>query len=109
MLALLSEIKRQDLFGSPTKTYTIADQLTSALTTDSELASLTKLAEFGRSLNGVDPSTMDTIMLPVAYDKQDPNRVVAAQPQADELWKALREDKDVPESARKSPAKGGSS
>ncbi|MFD5377128.1 LCP family protein [Streptomyces griseoincarnatus] len=109
MLALLSEIKRQDLFGSPTKTYTIADQLTSALTTDSELASLTKLAEFGRSLNGVDPSTMDTIMLPVAYDKQDPNRVVAAQPQADELWKALREDKDVPESARKSPAKGGGS
>ncbi|MEV5150736.1 LCP family protein [Streptomyces werraensis] len=109
MLALLSEIKRQDLFGSPTKTYTIADQLTSALTTDSELASLTKLAEFGRSLNGVDPSTMDTIMLPVAYDKQDPNRVVAAQPQADELWKALREDQDVPESARKSPAKGGGS
>ncbi|MFG3246387.1 LCP family protein [Streptomyces sp. NPDC048187] len=109
MLALLSEIKRQDLLGSPTKTYKIADQLTSALTTDSDLASLTKLAEFGRSLNGVDPSSMETIMLPVAYDKQDPNRVVAAQPQADRLWEALRKDEDIPESAKKSPAKGGGS
>ncbi|MGW2731456.1 LCP family protein [Streptomyces sp. NPDC001494] len=107
MLALLSEIKKQDLLGSPTKTYKIADELTTALTTDSDLASLTKLADFGRSLNGVDPSTMETIMLPVAYDKVDPNRVVAAQPQANQLWKAIRSDAVIPESAKKSPATGG--
>ncbi|MCN9242915.1 LCP family protein [Streptomyces sp. RY43-2] len=107
MLALLSEIKKQDLMGSPTKTYKIADELTTALTTDSELASLTKLAEFGRSMNGVDPSTMETIMLPVAYDKIDPNRVVAAEPQATTLWKAIRTDEQIPESAKKSPATGG--
>ncbi|GGP43492.1 LCP family protein [Streptomyces griseoincarnatus] len=107
MLALLSEVKRQDLFGSPTKTYKIADTLTSALTTDAELASLTSLAEFARSMNGVDPSTMETIMLPVAYDKVDPNRVVAAQPQAEQLWEAVRTDSDIPESAKKSPATGG--
>ncbi|BDD75556.1 LCP family protein [Streptomyces violaceoruber] len=109
MLALLSEIKRQDLLGSPTKTFKIADQLTAALTTDSDLASLTKLAEFGRSLNGVDPAAMETIMLPVAYDTQDRNRVVAAQPQAEQLWEALRKDADIPESAKKSPATGGGS
>ncbi|MFJ6074117.1 LCP family protein [Streptomyces sp. NPDC093065] len=107
MIALLSEIKKQDLLGSPTKTYKIADTLTAALTTDSELASLTALADFGRSLNGVDPSTMETIMLPVAYDKIDPNRVVAAEPQASTLWKAVRSDDEIPESAKKSPAGGG--
>ncbi|MFF0458954.1 LCP family protein [Streptomyces mexicanus] len=107
MLALLSEIKKQDLLGSPTKTYKIADKLTAALTTDSELASLTKLADFGRSLNGVDPATMETIMLPVQYDKIDPNRVVAAEPQATQLWKAVRSDSEIPESAKKSPAHGG--
>jgi LCP family protein required for cell wall assembly len=109
MTALLSEIKQQDLLGSPTKTYKIADELTAALTTDSELASLTKLAEFGRSLNGVDPASMETIMLPVAYDKTDPNRVVAAEPQASTLWKAIRNDEEIPESAKKSPARGGTS
>ncbi|MFE2053081.1 LCP family protein [Streptomyces sp. NPDC059459] len=107
LIALLSEVKKQDLLGSPTKTYKIADTLTSALTTDSELASLTSLADFGRSMNGVDPATMETVMLPVAYDKTDPNRVVAAEPQATELWKAVRSDSEIPESAKKSPATGG--
>ncbi|MDT6986784.1 LCP family protein [Streptomyces lusitanus] len=109
MIALLGEIKKQDLLGSPTKTYKIADTLTAALTTDSELASLTALADFGRSMNGVDPGSMETIMLPVAYDTQDPNRVVAAEPQASTLWKAIRSDQEIPESAKKSPATGGGS
>ncbi|MET7535390.1 LCP family protein [Streptomyces sp. NPDC005507] len=107
MLALLSEIKKQDLLGSPTKTYKIADSLTEALTTDSQLASLTSLAKFGRSMQGVDPNDMETIMMPVAYDKVDPNRVVAAEPQASTLWKAIRTDSTIPESAKKSPATGG--
>ncbi|MFC5219753.1 LCP family protein [Streptomyces coerulescens] len=108
MIALLSEIKKQDLLGSPTKAFRIADSLTESLTTDSGLASLTALAEFARSMNGIDPATMETIMLPVRYDTQDPNRVVAAEPQAGRLWQALRKDQEIPESAKKSPATGGS-
>ncbi|SCF91173.1 LCP family protein [Streptomyces sp. Ncost-T10-10d] len=107
LLALLSEVKSQDMLGSPTKSYKIANSATKSLTTDSGLASLTSLADFGRSMNGVNPDTMETIMLPVAYDKQDRNRVVAAQPQAGELWKAIRHDGTIPESAKKSPATGG--
>jgi LCP family protein required for cell wall assembly len=107
LLALLSEVKSQDLLGSPTKSYRIASSATKSLTTDAGLASLKSLAEFGRSMNGVDPGNMETIMLPVAYDKQDPNRVVAAQPQAGDLWKAIREDGTIPEAAKKSPATGG--
>ncbi|MGN9793396.1 LCP family protein [Streptomyces sp. OZ13] len=107
MMALLSEVKSQDLLGSPAKSFKIADSLTQSLTTDSELDSLTKLADFARSMDGVDPASMETIMLPVAYDKVDPNRVVAAEPQATELWKAIREDSEIPESAKKSPATGG--
>ncbi|MFI6877289.1 LCP family protein [Streptomyces sp. NPDC050400] len=107
MIALLSEIKEQDLLGSPTKTYKIADSLTNSLTTDSGIGSLTSLAKFARSMNGVDPASMETIMLPVAYDKIDGNRVVAAEPQASTLWKAIRSDSPIPESAKKSPATGG--
>ncbi|MFF2012755.1 LCP family protein [Streptomyces sp. NPDC058195] len=107
LLALLSEVKSQNLLGSPAKSYKVASSATKSLTTDSELASLTSLAEFARSMNGVDPGTMETIMLPVAYDKIDKNRVIAAEPQAGELWKAIREDAAIPESAKKSPATGG--
>ncbi|MFD6243623.1 LCP family protein [Streptomyces roseolus] len=107
LTALLTEVKNQDLLSSPAKSYKIADSATKALTTDSELASLTALGDFGRSLNGVDPQNMETIMLPVAYDKIDPNRVVAHEPNASQLWKAIREDAEIPASAKKSPATGG--
>lgn len=107
MIALLKEVKSQDLLGSPAKSFKIADSLTQSLTTDSGLDSLTKLAEFARSMDGVNPASMETIMLPVAYDKIDPNRVVAAEPQATELWKAIRNDSEIPASAKKSPATGG--
>lgn len=107
LLALLTEIKSQDLLGSPATTYKIASSATKSLTTDEGLASLTSLSEFARSMNGVDPSSMETVMLPVAYDEQDPNRVVAAEPQAGDLWKAIRTDGTIPESAKKSPATGG--
>ncbi|MET9532309.1 MULTISPECIES: LCP family protein [unclassified Streptomyces] len=107
LLDLLSEVQKQDMLSSPTKTYKIARSATKSLTTDSDLASLTKLAEFARSMKGVNPDTMETIMLPVAYDKVDPNRVVAAEPQATQLWKAIRTDFEVAASAKKSPAHGG--
>ncbi|MEV0786758.1 LCP family protein [Streptomyces sp. NPDC050423] len=107
LLALLSEVKSQNLLGSPANTYRIANSATKSLTTDEGLASLKSLTEFARSMNGVDPGSMETIMLPVAYDKTDPNRVVAAQPQARTLWKALREDAAIPETAKRSPATGG--
>ncbi|MFC7302833.1 LCP family protein [Streptomyces monticola] len=106
LLAVLSEIKTQGVLSSPTKLYGIADAATKALTTDSGLSSLTDLADFAKSLKGLDAQRMDTLMLPVAYDKQDPNRVIAAEPQAGELWAALKADRPVPDSAKKSPATG---
>ncbi|MCX5193755.1 LCP family protein [Streptomyces sp. NBC_00249] len=106
MLAMLSEIKKQDAFGNPARLYKLADAGTKSLTTDSDLASLTALSDFAQSMKGVDPGTMETIMLPVAYDKVDRNRVVVAQPQASQLWEALRTGQKIPAEAKKSPAKG---
>ncbi|MET9696547.1 LCP family protein [Streptomyces sp. NPDC006529] len=107
MMAMLSEIKQQDALGSPARLYKLADAGTKSLTTDSGLGSLTALADFAQSMKGVDPSTMETIMLPVDYDKVDRNRVVVAEPQAGTLWEALRNDRPIPADAKKSPATGG--
>ncbi|MFD3544903.1 LCP family protein [Streptomyces sp. NPDC058655] len=106
MLAMLSEIKKQDALGNPARLYKLADAGTKSLTTDSDLASLTALSDFAKSMKNVNPETMETVMLPVAYDKVDRNRVVVAQPQADQLWAALLKDEKIPASAKDSPAKG---
>ncbi|MCY0934020.1 LCP family protein [Streptomyces sp. H34-S4] len=107
MIAMLTEIKNQDALGNPARLYKLADAGTKALTTDSQLGSLKGLSDFAQSMKGVDPETMETIMLPVAYDKIDKARVVVAEPQAGQLWEALRNDKTIPASAKKSPATGG--
>jgi hypothetical protein len=52
------------------------------------------------------PSDLDPIMLPVAYDKRDGERVVPAQPQDSMLWKAIRTGSPIPAAAKKSPATG---
>ncbi|MFC7218389.1 LCP family protein [Streptomyces polyrhachis] len=105
ILALLGEVKNQDLATSPTKLYKIADTATETLTTDEGLGSVTKLASFGRSLQGLDTANMDMVMMPVEYDKRDPNRVVAREPLAGQVWEALRNDQPLPEAAKKT-AKG---
>ncbi|WP_329378109.1 LCP family protein [Streptomyces sp. NBC_01351] len=107
MMAMLREIKNQDALGNPARLYKLADAGTKSLTTDSELASLTALADFAQSMKGVDPDTMETIMLPVAYDKVDRNRVVVSEPKATQLWEALRNDQTIPAAVKKSPATGG--
>lgn len=107
MIAMLSEIKKQDALSNPARLYKLADAGTKALTTDAELDSLKGLSDFAQSMKGVDPETMETIMLPVAYDKIDKNRVVAVEPQCSQLWDALRKDQPIPASAKKSPATGG--
>ncbi|MFF8653932.1 LCP family protein [Streptomyces huasconensis] len=107
LLAALAEIKHQETLSNPAKLYKTANAATEALTTDSGLGSFTDLADFAKSLNRLGPGGMDTVMLPVEYDKRDPNRVVTAHPQADELWRALKADQPVPAAAKKSPARGG--
>ncbi|MQY15576.1 putative cell wall biosynthesis protein LcpB [Streptomyces sp. RB5] len=104
ILALLDEVKNQDLTTSPTKLYTIADTATQTLTTDEGLNSVRKLASFGRSLQGLDTGNMDMIMMPVMYDKQDPNRVVAKEPLAGKVWDAVRNDRPLPAEATEKAA-----
>ncbi|RBL85213.1 LytR family transcriptional regulator, partial [Streptomyces cavourensis] len=105
--ALIKQAKSVGIFSSPQKLFGLADAATKALTTDAG-ARLAHLAGGVRPLaERHRPGSMETVMLPVAYDKADPNRVVAAEPQAGQLWKALREDTAIPEAAKKSPATGG--
>ncbi|MFI2506351.1 LCP family protein [Streptomyces sp. NPDC018972] len=105
--ALIGEVQKQDLLTSPTKAYSIARSATGALTTDKELASLTALADFAQSVKGIDAEGMQTIMLPVTYDKVDPNRVVAVESKAEKLWTAIRDDTEIPAELLKDAKKTG--
>ncbi|MCM3812257.1 LCP family protein [Streptomyces solisilvae] len=102
--ALLDQIKHVDVFGNPKKLYDLADTSTKALTTDSELASVSKLKGFAESLKGIGSGNMKMTTLPVEYDPQNPARVLPMERKAQLVWTALRHDQPVPASATKGSA-----
>ncbi|MER7401898.1 LCP family protein [Streptomyces sp. NPDC000070] len=88
--ALLDQIAAQDLLTDPAKLYRVADAVTAGLTTDTGLDSLAELTRLGQSLQDLSASAVRTVTMPVVRAPSDPNRVVAEEPEARELWESLR-------------------
>ncbi|MFG3011686.1 LCP family protein [Streptomyces cinerochromogenes] len=88
--ALLRQLSDAGLLNDPVKLYEVADAVTAGLTTDTGLDSLNELMSLGRSLKDLDPDRVRTVTMPVVTAPSDPNRVVADEPAAGELWASLR-------------------
>ncbi|MFF8927990.1 LCP family protein [Streptomyces longwoodensis] len=88
--ALLDQIAHAGLLTDPARLYRVADALTAGLTTDTGLDSLGELTRLGRSLSELSSERVTTVTMPVVTAPSDPNRVVAKQPQARQLWQSLR-------------------
>ena len=101
MTSLLSQAENIDLLSSPTKLYDLASTATSALTTDSSLGSVTSLVSFASSLKDIDSKSITSVTMPTQTAPSDPNRLVTLDPQATQLWTALKDDASIPESVLK--------
>ena len=88
--ALLEQISANDLLTDPTKLYEITDAVTDSLTTDTGLDSLSELISLGQSLKGLSADAVTTVTMPNVTAPSDPNRVVAKEPAASELWESLK-------------------
>jgi anionic cell wall polymer biosynthesis LytR-Cps2A-Psr (LCP) family protein len=88
--ALLDQIAATSLLTDPAELYRAADAVTRSLTTDTGLDSLNDLVRLGQSLKGLSSDATRTVMMPVVPAPYDPNRVVADEPEAKELWESLR-------------------
>lgn len=74
---------------------------TSAITFDSSLSSPTDLLSFAEGLRGLNPKDIGFVTMPWRYDGA---RVAIVQPDANELWAALRQDRSLTQT--KSVVKG---
>ncbi|CUW30537.1 MULTISPECIES: LCP family protein [Streptomyces] len=88
--ALLARLSGAGLLTDPAKLYQVADAVTAGLTTDTGLDSLNELVSLGRSLRELTADRVRTVTMPVVTAPADPNRVVADEPAAGELWASLR-------------------
>ncbi|MFF6957761.1 LCP family protein [Streptomyces sp. NPDC008317] len=104
MKALMNRVSGLGLLTSPTKLIDVADTATSAITTDSDLASVGSLMGFAESVRGLDSTNVHMVTLPVQYAVSDPNRVEPMPAQAAMVWAALRADRPIPAAATKGSA-----
>ncbi|MFF8368601.1 LCP family protein [Streptomyces lydicus] len=102
--ALMKQVKNVGVLTNPTKLYDVADTATKAITTDTDLNSVSELTGLAKSLGSIGSDSIDMVTLPVAYDTANPDRVVPLTKHGKQVWDALRNDQDIPKSALKGSA-----
>ena len=68
----MDQVDSVGLFSSPKKLYNLADSATSAVTTDSELDSVSDLVGLAKMVKGIKSDDIQMSTLPVTYDPADP-------------------------------------
>lgn len=102
--ALINQVKDVGVFSNPKKLYDLANDATSAITTDSELNDVKSLAGFADGLKGIGAGDMKMVTMPIQYDPADPNRVLPLEKADQQVWDALKADKPIPKSATEKSA-----
>ncbi|GJF32246.1 transcriptional regulator [Kitasatospora sp. NE20-6] len=95
--SIMEQVGTVGVTSNPARLWSLADKLTSAMTTDSDLASVSALVGLANTLKGIGPAQLTMVTLPVVTAPVDPNRVVPRTPQAGLLWASLQADTGVPE------------
>ncbi|MBW8736649.1 MAG: LCP family protein [Streptomyces turgidiscabies] len=88
--SLLKEIKSNGL--SPTKLLPLADAATKSLTVDPALGSADKLISFAMTLKNIDLHNTKFVTIPWRYEGA---RVAVVEPDASDLWAALKADRTL--------------
>ncbi|MFF8913737.1 LCP family protein [Streptomyces sp. NPDC015032] len=93
--ALVNKVQSNGVLLNPTRLYPVLDAATKALTTDPGLDSLKDLYELVRGLRDVPTDQVQFLTVPRQPYTADPNRDELVQPDANRLFKRLRDDAPV--------------
>ncbi|MEU2248199.1 LCP family protein [Streptomyces sp. NPDC019224] len=93
--ALVNKVQSNGVLLNPTRLYPVLDAATKALTTDPGLDSLKDLYELVRGMRDVPTEKVQFLTVPRQPYHLNRNRDELVQPDADKLFKQLREDKPV--------------
>ncbi|MEU1124339.1 LCP family protein [Streptomyces sp. NPDC005899] len=93
--ALVNKMQSNGVLLNPTRLYPVLDAATKALTTDPGLNSLRDLYDLVRGMRDVPTDKVQFLTVPRQPYRANPNRDELVQPDADRLFRQLREDEPV--------------
>lgn len=101
LASLARKVKDEGTLTNIPRVYSIAEAVTRNLTVDDGLVEIPELLKLAGRLQAVDLGNVAFVTAPVVPYEPDPNRLVLDEDRADDLFAALREDRDITEPVRK--------
>ncbi|GAA2541075.1 LCP family protein [Streptomyces levis] len=97
--SLMRKLKSNDTLTSPAKMIKLAEAGTKALTVDSQISTIKKLADLGAELGKFDTKNLTFATVPVVDNPEETVKatVVLKQPQAQQLFAMVRDDVSLTE------------
>ncbi|WP_254552385.1 LCP family protein [Kitasatospora sp. MMS16-BH015] len=95
LASLIRKVQSQGVLLDPTKLWPLLSAATSAITADEGLSHLSALYDLAQDLRSTDPESIVFLTAPRRPYPSDWNRDELVQPQADQLFAALRADRVV--------------
>jgi LCP family protein required for cell wall assembly len=92
--AMITKVVSAGTLANPVRLLKFLDAATNSLTTDPGFANLKQLASLGNSLKNIGLDNVKFITVPWEPWTQDPNRV-AWKPEAAQLWRLVRRDRQL--------------
>jgi LCP family protein required for cell wall assembly len=99
LAAMVQQATSSNLLLRPDKLFRFLDAATKSLTTDPGMANLNAMREVAQSVDGLKPSQIRFVTVPIENYPPDNNRVQWS-PAAKALWKAIRKDNPLPGTKR---------
>lgn len=97
LASLARKIKEEGTLSNIPRLYSIAEAVTQNLTVDDGLVEIPELLKLAGRLQEVDLGNVAFVTVPVVPYEPDVNRLVLDEDRADDLFDALREDRDITE------------
>lgn len=107
LASVLQQATSRGMLSHPDRLYAFLSAGTRSLTMDPDLARLGTMVGLGRDLGGIGLSHIRFLTVPVGAYAPDPNRL-AWTPAADDLWRAIRQDRPVLTDDDRRPTPSGS-
>lgn len=95
LASLARKVKSEGTLTNIPRVYSIAEAVTQNLTVDDGLVEIPELLKLAGRLQQVDLGNVAFVTVPVVPYEVDPNRLVLDEEKADDLFAALRNDRDI--------------
>ncbi|MFT4287808.1 LCP family protein [Nocardioides sp.] len=94
--AMANQAMSAGVLANPFKLRSFLKAVIDSVTVDKGLGNIAKLVQLGLQFKGISLDDIQFLTIPNYYPPEDPNRVRWIEPAADQVWKAIRNDKPIP-------------